>query len=55
MRKPDLVISWGGSYEPPEPPLVTGLTQATPESLMLTMLSQTVGHHFAKLVHATNF
>jgi len=22
------VISWGGSYEPPEPPLVTGLTWA---------------------------
>ena len=25
IRKPDLVISWGGSYEPLEPPLVTGL------------------------------
>jgi len=23
--KADLVIAWGGSYEPPEPPLVTGL------------------------------
>jgi len=25
IRKPDLVIPCGGSYEPPEPPLVTGL------------------------------
>jgi len=24
-HKADLVIAWGGSYEPPKPPLVTGL------------------------------